>query len=64
VLQPGIIEAGQPIEREAHPHPVWSIARAREVMQARLEGRVEARELAGLKALSPGWRTSLIRTGE
>ena len=64
VLQPGEIEAGQPIEREARPHPAWNIARASEVMHARLERRVEAAELAGLKALSPGWRTSLIRTGE
>lgn len=62
VLQPGMIEAGQSIERELRPHPAWSIARASEVMQARLERREEAAELAGLEALSPGWRTSLMRT--
>lgn len=64
VLQPGMIEAGQPIEREAHPQPAWSIARASEVMQARLERHEEAAQLAALEALSPGWRTRLTRTGQ
>lgn len=64
VLNPGVIEAGQPIQREVCPHPAWSIARASQVMQSRLERRAEAEELASLEPLSPGWRTRLTRSGE
>lgn len=61
VLQPGLLEAGQRVEREACPHPEWNVARAVHVMRARLERRVEALELASLPALSPGWRATLLR---
>jgi MOSC domain-containing protein YiiM len=61
VLQPGLLEAGQPFEREANPHPEWSVTRAAQVMRARLERPAEAAALASLPALSPGWRATLLR---
>ncbi len=63
VLQTGLLEAGQSFEREACPHPVWTVDRAARVMRARLERQAEAAELAGLPALSPGWRATLMRAG-
>jgi MOSC domain-containing protein YiiM len=59
VLEPGVIEAGQPIELEARPHPEWTVARAAEVKWNAEDRREEAELLAACPALMPEWREEL-----
>jgi MOSC domain-containing protein YiiM len=56
VLEPGMIEAGQPMELIARPHPTWTISRAQQVMYFEKDNLTAAAELARLPALAESWR--------
>ena len=61
VLQEGTLEAGLPIELEAHPNPEWSITRAAGVMKALEDDPEAALALAGCEALASGWRDYILK---
>jgi MOSC domain-containing protein YiiM len=56
VLEPGMIEAGQPLELLTRPHPDWTITRAQQVMYFEKDNLSAAKELAALPALASTWR--------
>lgn len=62
VLREGVLAAGDPIVLIDRPHPEWTVRRAARTGLARKEQPEQARELAGCKALSSGWREWLVRS--
>jgi MOSC domain-containing protein YiiM len=56
VLEPGEIDAGQPIELLERPHPTWTITRAQQLMYFGKENLVDAAEIAALPQLAMSWR--------
>lgn len=61
VLQPGYIEAGQPLVLQERPHPEWTIALANRVMHHQRSDRAAAAALAACPLLSDSWRDPLLR---
>ena len=59
VLEEGYVEAGQPVELLARPHPEWTVARAAAVARDREAHSEPAACLAALPELSAAWRTAL-----
>lgn len=56
VLQMGHVQAGDTYQLLERPHPQFSIARLNDLVSGREENPAACTELAGLEALSPGWR--------
>ncbi|VTS08800.1 MOSC domain-containing protein [Tuwongella immobilis] len=61
VLQEGIVEPGQPVERIARTQPTWSITAANRVMYLLKTDRDINRELASVPELSASWRETCLR---
>lgn len=61
VRREGSLAAGDAVERLAHPHPEWTVARVSAARVAGPKARDEARALADLGALSPEWRELFAR---
>ena len=61
VLTPGIIEAGQGVERIEHVNPDWTVRRAHETMYRKDSSAAALQELANLPELSEAWRSDLRR---
>lgn len=59
VLQTGEIEAGQSVELVARPNPLWTIARAHQVMHHQKNDLALSAELAALPELSAAWKSEL-----
>lgn len=61
VLQPGTIQAGQPIRLIDRPFPDFSIAWSSSVMYAKPRCKEDDLRLAQCTALSDSWKTTLLR---
>jgi MOSC domain-containing protein YiiM len=61
VLREGALQAGQPIQVVARPHPEWPVRRAARVMVERARDRESAAELSRCPALAPDWRATLAK---
>lgn len=59
VLQEGFIAPGQALALRGRPHPDWSVARALHARWRMATEPDEARALAGVAALAPGWQAML-----
>jgi MOSC domain-containing protein YiiM len=59
VLKEGLVEAGMPLTLSERPHPVWTVARANQVMHHDKHNAVAAAELAALAELSASWKQTL-----
>jgi MOSC domain-containing protein YiiM len=60
VLEPGIVEAGQPIRLVERPHPEWTVARAMAARRHVARQRAEAEALLRVGALGRDWRAHLL----
>lgn len=59
VLSPGLVAAGDAVERIERPHPGWTIAEANRIMHRDKSDRDAAAALAALPALSASWKATL-----
>ncbi len=59
VLSPGLVTAGDAVERVERPHPGWTIAEANRIMHRDKADLASAASLADLPALSASWKATL-----
>jgi MOSC domain-containing protein YiiM len=64
VLEPGSLVAGQTLTLIERPHPRWPVSLANACMHTRPFDRVAGLGLAELTALSPQWRSRLLRMAQ
>jgi len=60
VVEEGVIDAGQPLERLDRPNTAWSVARANRVMYQLRGDAGAAAELAAVSGLSESWRFEML----
>ncbi|WP_254510047.1 MOSC domain-containing protein [Anatilimnocola floriformis] len=56
VLEPGAIDAGEPLQLLERPHPTWNITRAQQLMYFEKKNLAAAAEIAALPQLAESWR--------
>ncbi len=59
VLQPGMIQTGDPVALAERLYPAWTIARANDVLMGREADRFATSELMAIPELSAAWKQSL-----